>query len=227
MDESSTPTKVCTKCGAVLPATLEFFYIRRDQGALNTQCKECRRRKTREYVAAHRDEWNARSRRYYAEHHDERIEYGKHYREENAGVLAKRKRADYLAHQAKRNEAVQRWCEQHRERRREIANDWRRRHPEVGRITAARRYAHKLGAQGLHTMEDVAAQYKRQKGRCYWGIRPECRDRKLRLPDDWHVDHVIPLALGGSDGPENIVIACRECNQSKNARHPMEYGRLC
>jgi 5-methylcytosine-specific restriction endonuclease McrA len=33
--------------------------------------------------------------------------------------------------------------------------------------------------------------------------------------------------LGGSNGPENIVIACPHCNQSKNAKHPMDFcGRL-
>jgi 5-methylcytosine-specific restriction endonuclease McrA len=41
---------------------------------------------------------------------------------------------------------------------------------------------------------------------------------------------VIPLDRGGSNGPENIVIACPECNHSKHNKLPHEWngsgGRL-
>lgn len=32
-----------------------------------------------------------------------------------------------------------------------------------------------------------------------------------------HVDHVKPKALGGSDGPENLVAACKDCNAGKTS----------
>jgi len=31
------------------------------------------------------------------------------------------------------------------------------------------------------------------------------------------IDHVVPRALGGSDDPDNLVTACRECNSGKSA----------
>jgi hypothetical protein len=34
------------------------------------------------------------------------------------------------------------------------------------------------------------------------------------------VDHVVPVALGGSDAPENLVTACSECNSGKSATPP-------
>lgn len=30
-----------------------------------------------------------------------------------------------------------------------------------------------------------------------------------------HIDHVIPVALGGSDDPSNLVAACKDCNAGK------------
>lgn len=34
------------------------------------------------------------------------------------------------------------------------------------------------------------------------------------------VDHVIPVALGGSDDPSNLVAACRACNSGKSSSSP-------
>lgn len=34
------------------------------------------------------------------------------------------------------------------------------------------------------------------------------------------VDHVVPVALGGSDDPANLVTACRDCNSGKSASSP-------
>jgi len=47
------------------------------------------------------------------------------------------------------------------------------------------------------------------------------------LGGDYHVDHRVPIARGGSNGPENLVIACPDCNRRKNAQMPHEFaGRL-
>jgi hypothetical protein len=40
-----------------------------------------------------------------------------------------------------------------------------------------------------------------------------CRRTDLAL----EVDHVVPVALGGADLPENLVAACEECNGGKSA----------
>ncbi|OFB37953.1 hypothetical protein BA059_16785 [Mycolicibacterium sp. (ex Dasyatis americana)] len=34
------------------------------------------------------------------------------------------------------------------------------------------------------------------------------------------VDHVIPVALGGSDDPSNLVAACKDCNAGKTSSNP-------
>ncbi|HLU82338.1 MAG TPA: HNH endonuclease [Trueperaceae bacterium] len=34
------------------------------------------------------------------------------------------------------------------------------------------------------------------------------------------VDHVTPIALGGSDAPDNLVTACRDCNAGKSSTSP-------
>ncbi|WP_083222519.1 DUF1376 domain-containing protein [Ensifer sp. LC163] len=40
----------------------------------------------------------------------------------------------------------------------------------------------------------------------------------------FHVDHILPVALGGSNDPENLTVACRDCNLSKGARLISEWS---
>lgn len=40
-----------------------------------------------------------------------------------------------------------------------------------------------------------------------------------------HVDHVVPIAEGGSDDPANLIAACADCNLGKSSV-PLEEARL-
>ena len=48
-----------------------------------------------------------------------------------------------------------------------------------------------------------------------------CRYCGATAPDvPLTVDHVLPVALGGSDDPDNLVAACRDCNAGKTSSNP-------
>jgi 5-methylcytosine-specific restriction endonuclease McrA len=67
----------------------------------------------------------------------------------------------------------------------------------------------------------VQEQYKNQCGKCYY-----CH---IKVGQTYHVDHIIPLSKGGSNGPENLVISCPRCNHRKQDKLPHEWpegGRL-
>lgn len=42
-------------------------------------------------------------------------------------------------------------------------------------------------------------------------------------PDEFHCDHVLPVAQGGSNDPGNLVCACIPCNLSKSAKTPEQW----
>ena len=42
--------------------------------------------------------------------------------------------------------------------------------------------------------------------------------RKLGPADKWDIDHIIPLALGGADEPENMQVLCDWCHGKKTAQ---------
>ncbi len=48
-----------------------------------------------------------------------------------------------------------------------------------------------------------------------------CRYCGAKAPDvTLTIDHIIPVALGGSDKPDNLVAACRDCNYGKASTSP-------
>lgn len=106
---------------------------------------------------------------------------------------------------------------ENRERHRVKCRKWELANKEVASNYTRQRRARKREAQGNHTTEDVQRQYEAQKGKCHY-----C---KVDVGDAYHVDHVIPLSRGGSNGPENIVIACPFCNCSKGNKMPHEWVR--
>lgn len=93
---------------------------------------------------------------------------------------------------------------------------WRDRHPDRTRFYTAQRRTRVRNADGSHTPADIALQLKSQRGKCWW-----CG---CKLNSGYHLDHIIPLDRGGSNWPNNIVIACSRCNQSRQNKLPHEWS---
>jgi hypothetical protein len=69
-------------------------------------------------------------------------------------------------------------------------------------------YLRKLSQKGYEELKEKL--WETQDGRCF--ICEEPIDMALHQVE---VDHVIPLQLGGADGPENFALAHASCNESK------------
>lgn len=108
-------------------------------------------------------------------------------------------------------EAARRWREANPDRRRQVGRDhyhrYGDRNREVGRVRAHGRRA--AAGDGV-SPEDWAIILDRHDYRCAYCAAP------------WeHMDHKVPLSLGGEHSPHNVVPACSFCNLSKGAT-PLE-----
>jgi 5-methylcytosine-specific restriction endonuclease McrA len=80
---------------------------------------------------------------------------------------------------------------------------------------------------GTHTRGEWYAKLRSQKGLCYYCGKKGFR--KVELLDGWRfmpglvMDHMTPVARGGSDAIDNIVGACEPCNQVKATMTADEY----
>ena len=111
--------------------------------------------------------------------------------------------------------AAHAYYERIKDRHKESMSAWRAGNALSIRVSTARYRARKRAAGGVHTVEDVLDKRRQQAGLCYW-----CSGK---LGPDYEVDHFSPVSKGGSDGPENIVVACKTCNRTKHAKAPEDF----
>ena len=132
----------------------------------------------------------------------------------NADREKAKKRAKHAASPELR-EAKRLYRLAHRDEFREYYREWAKNNRDAIRAHLRNNKAMRKAAPGKHTAADIRRIYAEQCGLCtYCGVE---------VGDRFHVDHDIPLARGGSNGPENLCIACRPCNTSKQALTGAEF----
>lgn len=85
----------------------------------------------------------------------------------------------------------------------------------------ARRRARKSGAEGQYSASDVSSLVIKQKRKCASCTEKLVMDGEMK----YHVDHIMPLAKGGSNWPSNIHLLCQTCNLRKGAKHPIQFAQ--
>lgn len=151
------------------------------------------------------------------------------YHRENA-VNRQKARAKYAADPEAAIEKTKAWYRENRERAiaRSIKNraknravdqaasrKWRAANPVEARLLAKARRARLKGAKTEKvTKRDLEALLKRQMGLCaVCGVGLSAK----------HLDHIMPLALGGEHAVRNLQYLCPSCNMSKSAKHPVDF----
>lgn len=215
------PTKQCSKCKEFKPLTPEFFQPRiSSKDGYRNDCKMCRGAYNREYRLLHHDELAEKDRQEYQENRERILAERRVYYAANREKIDATHRRWRLANPDKKRQHTKNWCANNPEKVKARAARWRKNNPEKLKILRWRRRARAHSAEGANLPFDEKAQLKRQKGKCYYC---QCKLGK------YHIDHVIPLSRGGSDHPDNKVLACPHCNHTKSAKLPHEFvkgGRL-
>ena len=51
----------------------------------------------------------------------------------------------------------------------------------------------------------------------------KCAVCKVSISGGYHIDHIMPLKLGGKHEPLNLQLLCQHCNLTKSAKHPVDF----
>lgn len=197
---------------------------------------------SKKYRATHLDEVRARERAAYADDPEKYREKQRKYVQRNLDKVRERWKLQRVKHAKKRSAAMRAWRERNRghvkayqdkyesARRdtrkvirrevyaanphphREAKRKWRKANPEKVRILRHIRRARKRNAEGRYSLADVQRLFVLQRGKC-----PVCR---LSLKE-YHVDHIVALARGGSNHPVNLQLLHPLCNMRKTDKDPI------
>lgn len=107
----------------------------------------------------------------------------------------------------------------YREKHSEKISQWWKNNRDLGRVYHCRRTKRvKDNTKGCHfTKNDINILYKIQKGKCIY-----C---KSSLELGYHLDHIMPLYLGGDNSKDNLQLTCPTCNLKKGHKHPIDFAQ--
>lgn len=191
------------------------------------------------YKENHPDLYKAKSKekqKRYAQLHPERVKETKaNYHAANKEEIAAKKKAYRLANpekikalsaasrarnKEKRNASSREWNANNSEAVKENMGLWRSENKDKTQVHDQNKRARKLNNVGSGKLSSGLAKtlYAKQNGCCVY-----CKVRFVSK--EYHLDHIMPLALGGAHADENIQLLCANCNLSKHDTHPDVYMR--
>lgn len=201
MATSDSTTKTCTKCKQTYPATIEYWHKDKNRkDGLSPWCKDCN--------CANAKKWKRNN-------PERKRELNRQWQQANPEKykLSNQKWAE--KNPEKIRAKSRRWYAAHTDICRKKSKQWRVANPSKVILQKHRRRALKQGVDSSSSF-DEQAQLKRQHGKCYY-----CQTKLT----EYHIDHVVPLSRGGSDHPDNKVLACPSCNLHKYNRLPHEWSK--
>lgn len=213
--------KTCNKCGGT-----EFIS--------GGKCKACAKARASAYYAKNKDAIKARSAAWAAANKEHKLAVGAAYRATqratNADATKAYKKAYYEANKVEVLAQQMAYHELNRDHRLAVMADYREAKPELiaagkkrwteanrdrHRLQRANRRAKKREVGGVLSPNLVKRLMKLQKGVCPCCNKP--------LNGEYHSDHIMPLALGGSNTDDNMQLLHPKCNLKKGAKHPVDF----
>lgn len=166
------------------------------------------------YKSENREKINEKARvRNYTDpaHRKEIVEKHKQKHPLAANMASKRWRD---ANPEKAKAAQKKYNEANPEKLKEFNRRWASANPDATRLKNHTRRSRIRNSHERLSKGVVARLFGLQKGIC-----PCCRADLGK----YHIDHIMPLALGGSNADTNIQLLCAKCNLQKHSKHPIDF----
>lgn len=160
------------------------------------RCKECEK--------AYHDKW-------YQENKEDEFYRIKKWQKENSEKCKQHRKSSYNKHKTSRLKTGKQWRKNNQTKMADLKRNWRKMNPEKDA-----EYNHKRRVRGGRS-------FNAEELKLLFTLFPACLN--CGSSTSLEVDHVVPLALGGSNKMGNLQILCATCNRSKGAT-AIEYRRL-
>jgi 5-methylcytosine-specific restriction endonuclease McrA len=223
--------KTCNKCKET-KSKFEFNKCKVKRDGLQTKCKVCEK----VYYEDNKEKIIVKNKVYRENNIEQRAVTQKTYRENNKEKIVVYKKTHYQENKEEIAVYAKSWRKDNKEQiavKAKVYNEankdriavtsraWQQANPERTSASNHKRRALKLNAEGTYTYTDIKNLLTTQNSKCIY-----CKtDLIITGKGKYHIDHIMPLFLGGTNYPENLQLLCPTCNCSKGSKHPDIYKK--
>lgn len=191
--------KYCRKCGVEKPLS-EFSMHKSSRDGKQSRCKACANAYAAAAYAADPERKKAKTTAWYRANKEKADSAAAAWRKANAARRSATNAALYAANP---------------ERKKAVMSAWVKANPEKVRVIQHNRRARKCAIGGKLSPSLPMRLFALQKGKCACCGQP--------LGESFHLDHIMPISLGGTNTDDNIQLLRQRCNNQKHAKHPVEF----
>jgi 5-methylcytosine-specific restriction endonuclease McrA len=198
----SSVTKICKGCLQEKDLS-QFYPKKRYKYGVDSRCNKCRCAEVKKAAPKYAEKTKASQKMWQANNKD----YVKQQRK--ASYDAIKHNPEFIA---KNKAKAKTWFESNKDKRKEYKKLNAGKVRSWDRVSSLTRRARIKNCQESFTVKQVTELHQQQSYVC--NICKCCINHK------YHVDHIMPLKLGGGNGIDNIQLLCPTCNLKKGAKHP-------
>lgn len=170
------------------------------------KCKNCVRLRVQAYQKKNEDKVKIWRKGFKTRHKENISIQTKEYYAKNKEKIAK-------YHAERRNDPAI------KEALRSYKKQWKQNNPDIVSIQQHNRRSKIRAIDGTLSKNIRSVLWDIQKGRCVY-----CNIDLNEVTV--HVDHIMPLALGGTNTDDNVQLTCAPCNYKKHYKHPDIFRKL-
>lgn len=208
-------TKVCALCKCT--KSLDSFCKQPSTpDGLRPWCKQCVSEYNREWRIKNKEKKAINDRQWKNDNQDRVKRTLKEYYEKNKEKITESNRIWSLNHPEKVKKAKKEWGDRNIEYTRQKGREYWKKNPEKTKIMVQNRRARRL-ASGTRLSYGITTKVLEEQGYKCPGCLCDLHTNKR------HIDHFMPLILGGLHTDNNIQMLCVSCNLKKSKKHPLTW----
>lgn len=205
--------KICSKCKIEKELT-DFYQCKKVKDGYKSCCKLCIKIEN----LNNKEKISEKNKIYYLNNKNKIINKVNDYYKNNKESILNKNKKYYIKNKEKIDYKNKIYYEKNKEKTLNYLKLWKIENKNLHNLYSKNAKAKRRSLEknnGKLSKGIVQKLYQLQQGLCICCNEP--------LGDNYHLDHIMPLALGGTNTDNNVQLLKYKCNLNKHKKHPIDY----